>query len=186
VLLQKPVERQALFNELRDEAAQGGKAPQHLLDPLEVLNRPHSIEGCNLLGVGLDPSLGNDIPQQHAMRHPEGTLLGVQFHPVGPQAIERNAQVVDQVVRLPGLYDYVVYVGLNGPPDVVSKDMLHTSLVCGTCVSKAKRHCYVAEHPKRRDEGSRELVRLFHFYLVVPGIGIKETQKLTPAVESTI
>jgi hypothetical protein len=36
VFLQEPVEGQAFLGEPRDEAAQGGKAPQHLLDPLEV------------------------------------------------------------------------------------------------------------------------------------------------------
>jgi hypothetical protein len=58
---------------------------------------------------------------------------------------------------------------------VVSEDVLHTSLIRCTCVSEAERHRYVAKHPKRRDEGGRELVGLLHLYLVVPGIGIKET-----------
>jgi hypothetical protein len=58
---------------------------------------------------------------------------------------------------------------------VVSKDVLHTSLVRGACVSKAKRHHYVAEHPKQRDVGGRELVGLLHLYLVEPKIGIEET-----------
>jgi hypothetical protein len=52
MLLEEPVEGQALLAEPRDEAAQGGKAPQHLLDPLEVPNQAHSFEGCNLFGVG--------------------------------------------------------------------------------------------------------------------------------------
>jgi hypothetical protein len=82
---------------------------------------------------------------------------------------------VNQVVRLPGLYDYIVYIGLKHPPDVVSKDVLHTSLVRGACVSKAKWHHYIEEHPKQRDEGGRELVGLLQLYLVVPGIGIEET-----------
>jgi hypothetical protein len=63
---------------------------------------------------------------------------------------------------------------------VVSEDVLHASLVCSARISEAKWHRYIAEHPKRHDEGSRELVGLFHLYLVVPRIGIKETQKLTP------
>jgi hypothetical protein len=68
------------------------------------------------------------------------------------QAIECHAQVANQGVRLPSLYNYVIYVSLNGPPDVVSEDVLHTSLVCGTRVSEAKRHRYVAEHPEQLDE----------------------------------
>jgi hypothetical protein len=63
MLLQEPIEGQALFAEPRNEAAQGGKAPQHLLDAFEVPNRAHLVEGCDLLGVGLDASLGNHIPQ---------------------------------------------------------------------------------------------------------------------------
>jgi hypothetical protein len=63
VLLQKPEEGQAIFAEPRDEAAQGGKTSQDLLDPLEVSNRAHPVEGCDFLGVGLDSSLGHDVPQ---------------------------------------------------------------------------------------------------------------------------
>jgi hypothetical protein len=81
---------------------------------------------------------------------------------------------VNQVVRLPGLHDYIVYVCLNGPPDVIPENVLHTSLVCSARISETERHCYVAIHPERRDERSRELVGLLHFYLVVPGIGVKE------------
>jgi hypothetical protein len=61
MLLQEPVEGQAFLVEPRDEAAQDGKAPQHLLDPLEVPDWTHSFEGCNLFGVGLDDSLGDDV-----------------------------------------------------------------------------------------------------------------------------
>jgi hypothetical protein len=43
------------------DTAQGGKAPQHLLDPLEVSNWAHSLEGSNLFGVGLDASLGDNV-----------------------------------------------------------------------------------------------------------------------------
>jgi hypothetical protein len=139
------------------------------------LNRAHPVEGCNLFGVGLDTPLGNDVSQQHATWHLEDALFGVQFHPVGLQAIERNAQIIDQVVRLLGFYDYIVYVCLNGPPDVVSGNVLHTPLVHSARISEAKWHCYVAKHPEWRDEGGRELVKLLNLYLVVPGIGIKET-----------
>jgi hypothetical protein len=38
-----------------------GEAPQHPLDSLEVPNRTHPLEGCNLFGVGLDASLGDDV-----------------------------------------------------------------------------------------------------------------------------
>jgi hypothetical protein len=47
------------------------------LDPLEVSNRAHLIEGHDLFGVGLDAPLGDDISQQHAERHPEDAFFGV-------------------------------------------------------------------------------------------------------------
>jgi hypothetical protein len=61
VLFEEAIEGQALFAEPRDEATQGGKAPQHLLYPFEVSNWAHSLEGGNLLGVGLDAPLGDYI-----------------------------------------------------------------------------------------------------------------------------
>jgi hypothetical protein len=61
MFFQEPVEGQALLAMPRNEAAQGGKAPQHLLNPLEVSNRTHSLEGGNVFGVGLDASLRDDV-----------------------------------------------------------------------------------------------------------------------------
>jgi hypothetical protein len=72
-------------------------------------------------------------------------------------------------------HDYIVYVCLNGSLDVVSKNVLHTPLVRSARISEAKWHRYVAKHSKWRDEGGRELIGLLDIYLVVPGIGIKET-----------
>jgi hypothetical protein len=175
VLLQEPVEGQAFLAEPRDEAGQGGEAPQHLLHPFEVSNRAHSVEGCDFLGVGLDALLENTISQQHAVWHPEDAFFRVQFYPVGSRAIERGAQVVNQVVHLPVFHDYVIYVCLNGLPDVVSENVLHAPLVHSARISEAKRHRYVAKHSEWRDEGGRELIGLLHLHLVVPGIGIKET-----------
>jgi hypothetical protein len=152
VLLQESVEGQPLLAELRNKAAQGSEAPQHLLDPLEVSNRAHPLEGCDLLGVALDSLLGDDVPQQHASCHSEDALLGVQFYTVGSQAIKCHTQVINQVVRLRGLYDYVVYISLNGSPDVILENVLHTSLVCSARVSKTERHRYVAVHPEGGDE----------------------------------
>jgi hypothetical protein len=84
-------------------------------------------------------------------------------------------QIINQVVRLPSPNDNVFYICLHGPPDVILENMLHTSLVCSPSVSKTKWHRYVPKHAERCDERSRELVGLFHLYLVVARIGIKET-----------
>jgi hypothetical protein len=61
VLLEEAVEGQAFLAEPRDEAAQGGEAPQHPLHAFEVPNRTHSLEGRKLFGVGLDALLGDDV-----------------------------------------------------------------------------------------------------------------------------
>jgi hypothetical protein len=149
--------------------------PNTFCTPFEVSNWAHPVEGCDFFRVGLDAPLGNNISQQHAARHHEDAFFGVQFYLVGPQAIKRGAQVGNQVVRLPGFHTYVIYVCLNSSPDVVSENVLHTPLVRTAHISEAKWHRYVAKHSKRRDEGGRELIELLHLYLVVPGIGIKET-----------
>jgi hypothetical protein len=110
---------------------------------------------------------------------PKTHFSGFNFTP-DSQAVECHAQVIKQVICHPSLHDYIIYVSLNGSLDVISENVLHTSLVCSARVSETERHRYVAVHPERRDERSRELVGLLHFYLVVPGIGIKEAQELTP------
>jgi hypothetical protein len=61
-------------------------------------------------------------------------------------------KVANQVVRLPGFHDYIVYECLNGSPDVISENVLHTSLICSARVSETEWHCYVTIHPERCDE----------------------------------
>jgi hypothetical protein len=84
-------------------------------------------------------------------------------------------QIVNQVICLPVFNDNVICVCLHGPPDVISENVLHTSLICSLDMSKTEWRRYVAKHAEWCDEGSRELVILFHLYLVVSRIGIKET-----------
>jgi hypothetical protein len=115
------------------------------------MNWSHALEGGNLLGVGLNASLGDDVSQQLASWHAEDTFFGVQLHPISPLAAKRDAEVVNQVVRLPGFHVYIVYVCLDGSPDVIPENVLHTSLVCSARISETERHCHVAIHPERRD-----------------------------------
>ena len=74
------------------------------------------------------------------------------------KAFEGYPQVVDEILGFSGLDHDVVYVGLDGPPNVVAKDLGHAPLVRGTYVSKAERHSHVAVHAEWCDERSRELV----------------------------
>jgi hypothetical protein len=156
------------------------RQPNTFYTPLRSRNRAHPVEGHDLFGVWLDATLGDNVSQQHAARYPEDAFFWVQFHPVSPQEIERDVQIFDQVVRLPGFCDYVVYVRLNSLPHVVFENVLHTSLVRSAGVSEAKWHRYVAKHAEWCDEGGCELNELLHLYLVVPVIGIKETQEFAP------
>jgi hypothetical protein len=103
-------------------------------------------------GLGWMPHWETMYPSSMPRGTPKDAFLGVQLHPIGSQAIKCHVQVVIQVVRLPGFYDYIVYVSLDGSPDVVSENMLHTSLVCSARVSETKRHHYVAVHPEGHDE----------------------------------
>jgi hypothetical protein len=55
-------------------------------------------------------------------------------------------------VRLSSFYDYIVYVRLNGSPDVVSEGVLHIPLVRRARISEAERHRNVTVHPEQHDE----------------------------------
>jgi hypothetical protein len=83
-------------------------------------------------------------------------------------------QIANKDICLPSFHNNVIYIRLNGPPDVVSENVLHTSLIGSARVLEAEWHRYVAKYAERCDEGSRELIGLLHLYLVVPEIGIKE------------
>jgi hypothetical protein len=93
VFFQEPVEGQALLAEPLNEATQGGEAPQHLLDPLEVSNRTHSLEGGNLFGVGLDASLGDNVPSNMPRGTPKTHFSGFSFTPLArrqPNTMRRS------------------------------------------------------------------------------------------------
>ena len=103
----------------------------------------------------------------------EHTLLGVEFYPFGPKAIECDLEIGYQVVRLPGFHNDVVNIRLYSLPDMVFKHVEHASLVCSSGISKAKGHHNVAILAERSDKRSRELIGL-HLDLVVTRIRIKK------------
>ena len=144
------------------------------------MDQAHVRDARDLLGVGLDPSLGYYEPEENASGDPEDAFFGVQSGSLGPEALECFIQVGHKAACLPGFDHDVIYVSLYRPAYEVPEDLEHTPLVCSPCVLKAERHGYVAKHSKRGDERSRELVRLFHLNLVVSGIRIKERRSFTP------
>jgi hypothetical protein len=87
---------------------------------------------------------------------PRGTLkthfsgLSLMFFCL--KAFERDIEIVNQIVDLPGFYYDVVNVGLNGWPDVFPENVLHASLVCSPRVLETEGHSNVAIHAERGDE----------------------------------
>ena len=80
--LQKLIEGETSFAEVRDKAAEHGKAPYNSLYPLYVLNRAHPRDGRDLLWVGFDSALGDDKTQQHTPWDPKNALLIVELNAV--------------------------------------------------------------------------------------------------------
>ena len=99
---------------------------------------------------------------------------GLSFYPFGPKVIKHDPKIDYQVVRLPGFHDNIVNICLYGSPDVILKHVEHTSLVCSSGISEAKWHRDIVVHAEGCDKRSRELVGLFHLYLVVTRISIKK------------
>jgi hypothetical protein len=102
--------------------------------------------------VGLDAMLGNNEPQEHASRNTEDTFLGIELDVFLFEALKRNVEVINQVVDPLGFDHDVVNVGLDGWPNVFSKNVLHASLVRSPCVPETEGHSNVAIHAKRGDE----------------------------------
>jgi hypothetical protein len=54
------IERETSFTEARVEAAEGCEASCDVLNPLEVVDRAHFGDGCDISRVGFDAALRND------------------------------------------------------------------------------------------------------------------------------
>ena len=67
--------------------------------------------------------LGDDKTQQHTPWDPENTLLEVELNVVCSKFYEGLLKVSYELVSSFGLDYDVIYVGLNGPPDEVSKTL---------------------------------------------------------------
>ena len=120
--------------------------------PFSILNRAHPCDGQDLLWVGFDATLGDDQAQQHTPRDPKNTLLRVELNAICLEFSEGLLKVSYELVSLFGFNHDVLYVGLNGPPDEVSKTLEHAMLVCSPNVLQTKQHCDIAERSKGGDE----------------------------------
>ena len=95
------------------------------------------------------------------MRDPEYTFLGIELDALLSKAFEGYLQVIDEILGLSDLDHDVIHIGLDGSPDVLTKDLGHAPLVCGPYVPEAEWHSHIAVHAEWSDERSRELVRFF-------------------------
>ena len=124
--------------------------------------------------------LEDDETKQHAPRDPENALLGIDFDAVCSKFCKGLFKIGYEVVSPFGFDHDVINVGLNGPPDEVSKVLEHIPLVCSLSVLQIERHCDVAERSEGGDERCHELVGFFHRNLMVLGVRIKEAEGFTP------
>jgi hypothetical protein len=133
-------------------------------------------------GQGLAEALGEgrraDLPAEHAgprgLRRRRAVFVAVVASTPSRVVAHRCPRV--RLARAPG-----VDVRLDRPSDVISENVLHATVIRCTRVSEAERHRDITEHPEQRDERSRELVGLLHLYFMIPGVGIKEAEQLTPS-----
>src|SRR3954464_1372158 len=77
-----------------------------------------------------------------------------------------------------GFHDHVVYVDVDVAANLARKAFLHAPLVGCPGVLEAEGHGGVAEGSEWRDERRLLLVLNSHFDLVVPRVGVEETQRL--------
>jgi hypothetical protein len=80
---------------------------------------------------------------------PKTHFLGFNFTPLArrqPNAMRRS------LTRSSAFLVFTTISSMYVAPDVISENVLHTSLVCSARVSETEWHCYVTIHPERRDE----------------------------------
>ena len=56
------------------------------------------------------------------------------------------------VILLNAFYQYVIYVDLNVPPNLMCEHLVHQPLIRSTHVLKSKRHYFVVEKTLASDE----------------------------------
>jgi hypothetical protein len=120
------------------------------------------------LRVGLDASLGDDEPQEHASGYSEDALLGIEFYTFGLETPECRFKVRKEVGGFLRIDYDVIDVSLDRSTNVFAEHVVHAPLVHRTRIPQTKWHSNIAVHAKSCDERSRELVRLFHPNLVIP------------------
>jgi hypothetical protein len=82
MLLEEPVEGQALLAEPRDEAAQGGKAPSTLWTPLRSRIRPIRSRAATFLGLASMPRWETMYPNSMPRGTPKTHFSGFNFTPL--------------------------------------------------------------------------------------------------------
>jgi hypothetical protein len=140
--------------------------PMTLCTPFKSLIGPMLVMAAIFSGLASMPRSETMNPRSMPRGTPK-TLLGIELHALRSQTLECRFKVREEVGGFPRLDNDVIDVSLDRLADVLPEHVVHTPLVCRTCIPQAKWHSSIAIHAKRCDERSRELVRLFHLDLVI-------------------
>ena len=81
------------------------------------------------------------------------------------------------IVFLYAFYQYVIYINLHIPPNLVHKHLVHQSLVRCPSVFESEWHYLVAKESLAFNEGSFFLIGFLHSGLVITRKSIHESQK---------
>jgi hypothetical protein len=128
--------------------AQGRKTSHDPLYSFQVLDGAHVGDGRDFLWVGLDASLEDDEPQEHASGDSEDTLLGIEFYAFRLETPECRFKVGEEVRGFPRLDYDVIDVSLDRSTNVLSEHVVHAPLVCRTRIPQTEWHSNVQYMPK--------------------------------------
>jgi hypothetical protein len=108
------------------------------LNVFNVTDLAQFDDGRNLIRVCFDAALGDDVPQEFALRDFNGAFLQVQLNLELPKVVEGFFQVGNEAVALLRLYDDVVDIDLLVAPYLPFEAELHAPLVYSPRVFQSK------------------------------------------------
>jgi hypothetical protein len=69
------------------------------------------------------------------------------------EIVECPCEVVKQIPTLFRLYHYIINLGFDVSPNLISQDDVYALLICSSPILQRKRHLGITENPERYDEG---------------------------------
>jgi len=144
------------------------RQPMTFCTPFRSRMGPIRVMAETFSGLGSMPHWEMMKPKSMPRGTPNTHFSRLSFTPLAQR--QSNA-ILRSATRLSAFLDFTT---MSSTYASTVKCVEHTSLVCGSGVSKAKGHRNVAVHAEMGDKRSRELVGFFHLDLVITGICIKE------------